>query len=43
MFQVRFELKKLWYKVRGRKLDLDDNIGGTRSSLYSVSRQFNLM
>ena len=36
-FQVRLELKKLWYKVQGRKLDLDENIGGTRSSVYSVS------
>ena len=37
LLQVRFELKKLWYKVQGRKLDLDENIGGTRSSVYSVS------
>ena len=36
-FQVRLELKKLWYKVQGRKLDLDENIAGTRSSVYSVS------
>ncbi|XP_060555146.1 cadherin EGF LAG seven-pass G-type receptor 2-like isoform X2 [Ruditapes philippinarum] len=35
--KVRHELKKLWYRLRGQKLDLDDNIGGTRSSLYSRS------
>lgn len=29
-------MKRLWYKVRGQKLELDD-IGGTRSSVYSVS------
>ncbi|XP_053377924.1 cadherin EGF LAG seven-pass G-type receptor 1-like isoform X2 [Mercenaria mercenaria] len=35
--QVRREIKKFWYRIRGQKLDLDDNIGGTRSSLYSRS------
>ncbi|KAH3819069.1 cadherin EGF LAG seven-pass G-type receptor 1-like isoform X2 [Dreissena polymorpha] len=36
-YKVRHELKKAWYKCRGHKLDLDDNIGGTRSSVYSRS------
>ena len=36
VFQVRFEIKRLWYKIRGQKLELDD-IAGTRSSVYSVS------
>ncbi|KAL4226126.1 Cadherin EGF LAG seven-pass G-type receptor 2 [Mactra antiquata] len=35
--KVRYELKKLWYRIRGQKLDLDENIAGTRSSVYSRS------
>ncbi|KAL5014369.1 hypothetical protein ScPMuIL_008639 [Solemya velum] len=35
--QVRFELKKLWYKCQGRKLEIDENLAGTRSSMLSRS------
>ena len=35
--QVRLCLKSTWYKIQGKKLDMDENLTGTRSSVMSVS------
>ncbi|KAK3610573.1 hypothetical protein CHS0354_009013 [Potamilus streckersoni] len=36
--KIRFELKKLWFWCQGKKLERDDALGGTRSSIYSAHR-----
>ena len=35
--QVRLCLKSTWYKMQGKKLNMDENLTGTRSSVMSVS------
>ena len=35
--QVRLCLKSTWYKLQGKKLNMDENLTGTRSSVMSVS------
>ncbi|CAI9730365.1 cadherin EGF LAG seven-pass G-type receptor 2 isoform X1 [Octopus vulgaris] len=34
---VRFEIKRVWYKFKGKKLELDEALGGTRSTMLSRS------
>ncbi|ESO95836.1 hypothetical protein LOTGIDRAFT_231995 [Lottia gigantea] len=35
--KVRLQLKKAWYRIRGKKLDIDENLAGTRSTVVSRS------
>lgn len=37
MYQVRLCLKSTWYRLQGKKLNLDESLKGTRSSITSVS------
>lgn len=35
--QVQLEIKRVWYKLKGKKLEMDEALGGTRSTMLSRS------
>ena len=37
--QVQLEIKRVWYKLKGKKLEMDEALGGTRSTMLSVSKK----
>ncbi|XP_046355288.2 cadherin EGF LAG seven-pass G-type receptor 1-like isoform X1 [Haliotis rufescens] len=35
--KVRFQIKRAWYRIQGKKLEIDENLAGTRSTMLSRS------